>query len=327
MSILDKDKMLESYIRDISSYPLINAKEEKRLADIIHNSSDEKEVTKAKEQLTTANLRLVINIAQANYRRFFRSSGLAISVMDLIQAGNVGLIRAVELFRSERNVKFSSYAYVTIERNIRRCIKEDRLIRVPVNHFSYFSRIKSLENENEDVTDEEVAKSLNIEMSTLDALRKSKNQIVTGEGYEYIIDKMTSDEIPLNDILNQRELREYLMEKINDLRPLEKWTIFYRFLGHQEMTLKEVGAKFGVTREGIRKAQETALIKLRQKIEEDNLKKKGDEHEIKSKKRGARKVVRGNSKLRKGNGSAGRVEISKDSSKEPKAEVQNDSKE
>lgn len=286
------DQMLKMYIKDISIYTLIDAEAEKKLSDIIQKSPSETERRKAKDKLVTSNLRLVISIAIACYKKTLNMNGVNITVMDLIQAGNVGLMRAADLFKSENNVRFSTYAYLSIERFIKRMINSSRLIRLPPNSFVHLARMKDIDDGDKILTDKEIIKKLGIEQKTLSALRKSRNQIVSVDNFEELLDRTRSEEIPLDEILNQRELREYLLSKMSELSPMEKWTVFYRFLGNEEMTLGQVSKKFGVSKERIRKAQNVALRRLRQKIEEDKVKIKGGKNENKTKIKPFRKMVR-----------------------------------
>lgn len=278
--MIDNDNSsLAAYIRDIRSYPLIDEQEEKSLSVIIQTTNSEEEKTKALNKFVTSNLRMVVKIAVAYYKKIRGFGGINLGVMDLIQSGNIGLMRAAELFDGSKNVKFSSYAYQSIERYMQKAMKEARFIRIPLSSYEHLSKMRKIDESGKEITDAEMIKQLGIEEETFRALRATKNQMVDIDDFASVLNKVDPDEIPLNKILNQRELREYLLKKIEELRPIEKWVVFYRFFGNKEMTLEQIGEKFGVTKERIRRVQKNALDSLRKKMKEEELKGKGDKNE------------------------------------------------
>jgi RNA polymerase sigma factor (sigma-70 family) len=271
--MMEQDEMLRRYLNDIGRYPRITAIREQELASIIQNNSDEVTCLKAKNELITSNLRMVVKMATSYYNRVGKLNGVNITVMDLIQAGNVGLINAASKYVPSRNTKFSTYAFPAIERKIKETVKQSRIIQIPVSSFYFIARIREMDDSDNGFSDEQIAKELDISIDTVRNLRMHQNPIVTDETGD-LIERVSSKEIPLDEILNQRELREYLLNKIDELKPMEKWTIFHRYLSDSKMSLDQVGKKFGVSKERIRVAQLNGLRHLKDKIQEEKAIKK-----------------------------------------------------
>ena len=265
---METDEMLRRYINDIRCYPRITAVREQELASIIQNATNDIDVLKAKDELVTSNLRLVVKIAVSYHSKVRMIDGVNVTVMDLIQAGNMGLMNAANKYSPDRNTKFVTYAFPSIQRWVKRVVKESRIIKIPVNSFYLLAQIKEIDASDSKMSDKDISDKLGASIDTIRILRKHKNPIVSDD-LGVIIDRSDPDAIPLDDVLNQRELREYLLKKIDELKPMEKWTIFYRYLNNAELSLDQVGAKFGVTKERIRIAQLNGLKHLKKKIEEE----------------------------------------------------------
>lgn len=266
------------YLREIGRIPLLTAEEEVALAKRIEagNAPDADEATRrdgeeAARELAIANLRLVVSIA-----KHYMSFNTPFS--DLIQEGNLGLLKAVEKFDYRRGYKFSTYATWWIRQAITRAIAEQsRTIRLPVHMVETVNRIRRVMRElskelNREPTVDEVAEQVNMPPERIEEiLQMSKSTLSlespVGKEKDSFLGHFIEDEkaeLP-EDIATQTILREDLEEVLNTLTPREKEVIIMRFglAGGREYTLEEVGRRFGVTRERIRQIEAKALSKLR----------------------------------------------------------------
>lgn len=271
--MFQEDKMLQIYMNDISNYPRIDNKREKELAIIIQGSEDAEEVRKAKEELVQANLRLVVKYAMGYYPKISCMADVNLSLMDLINEGNIGLIRAAELFKAEKGTTFSTYAYLSIQRRVKRAVKFAKFVRLPVNHFKYMAELKTLEEEYEarklKLTDQIIKDKLNITQDSLEMIKMNRDPKVSLEDLEENIGERPDDISSADEITSNNELREYLFEKMKDLKPSHRDVLFMRFFGNEYMTLEEMGKRLGLTRERIRQILLAALKTLRTKIKEE----------------------------------------------------------
>jgi len=267
----ETDEMFVRYIRDIKAYPLITPIREQQLSDIIHSDSASKQAKlNAKNELVLGNLRLVVKIAGDIFNRLHSLPDMNMSLMDLIQAGNLGLLRAADLFLSSAGTKFVTYAHLTIERKIMRAIKESRFIRLPPDHFRYLHQIELMEDENKGgLTDSEMAEKLNIQTKTLKLIKRNRYSKVSVEDLSELLDRFDTEETPFDDIIGRQHMREYVFLKIKELKPRHREVLLYMFFSNKPMTLKDVGQKIGVTREAVRLIIAKAIHILKRKIEED----------------------------------------------------------
>lgn len=257
---------VKTYLREIGKVPLLKGPEEIELAKRVEKSDK-----KAAQDLTRANLRLVVSIAK-------RYMGRGLNFLDLIQEGNIGLMRAVEKFDWRRGYKFSTYATWWIRQAITRAIADQaRTIRIPVHMIETINKFRREQARLEqklgrEPTPEEVAKVLEIdEIRAREIIKISQEptSLETPVGKEE--DSRLKDFVEDEEIKSPAEAASYellklhINEVLESLNPRERRVLELRFGlkdGHSR-TLEEVGKEFGVTRERIRQIEAKALRKLR----------------------------------------------------------------
>ena len=260
------DDPVRVYLKEIGRVPLLTSEEEIELA--IRIADDDK---KAKQRLAEANLRLVVSIAK-------RYVGRGMQFLDLIQEGNLGLIKAVEKFDYTKGFKFSTYATWWIRQAITRAIADQaRTIRIPVHMVETINKVKKtssqlLHKNGHDPSAEEIAEELNMTPDKVREILRLAQEPVSLEtpiGEEE--DSHLGDFIPDDEALSPADaasislLKEQLAEVLKTLTPREEKVLSLRFGledGHPR-TLEEVGKEFNVTRERIRQIEAKALRKLR----------------------------------------------------------------
>jgi RNA polymerase primary sigma factor len=254
------------YLREIGRIPLLTMEQEGELARLI-----EKKDVEAKRRLTEANLRLVVSIAK-------RYMGRGLLFLDLIQEGNLGLIRAVEKFDYRRGYKFSTYATWWIRQAVTRAIADQaRTIRVPVHAVETINRLNRtrrefLQRNGREPTTEELADLLDLTPARVIEMQKVAQEPVSLEapvGDEEdsqlgdFIEDIEADE-PLEEVFRQMR-REELFKVLEGLPTRERKVLELRFglKGERPRTLEEVGQRFGVTRERIRQVESKTLNRLK----------------------------------------------------------------
>jgi len=256
---------LDKYLQEIGKEDLITVEEEVELAQRIKKGDQ-----RALEKLTRANLRFVVSVAKQ-----YQNQGL--SLPDLINEGNLGLIKAAEKFDETRGFKFISYAVWWIRQSILQALAEQsRIVRLPLNQVGSLNKINKafskFEQEHErKPSPEELAESLELPADKVaDTLRVSGRHIsvdapfVDGEDNS-LLDVLVNYDSPIADrsLLNESLTREIdralatLTERESDIIKL------FFGIGIQEMTLEEIGEKFGLTRERVRQIKEKAIRRLR----------------------------------------------------------------
>ena len=254
------------YLREIGKVPLLDAAEEVALAKRVEAGDDT-----AKKKIVDANLRLVVSIAK-------KYIGRGMLFLDLIQEGNLGLIRAVEKFDYRKGFKFSTYATWWIRQAITRAIADQaRTIRVPVHMVETINKMVRISRQlvqrlGREPTDEEIAGEMEIEPSKVEEIRRIAQLPVSLEtpiGEEE--DSQLGDFIEDRDLPSPEEaaaghlLHEQIEEMLEALSEREREVLHFRFglEDGRSYTLEEVGKRFGVTRERIRQIEAKALRKLR----------------------------------------------------------------
>ena len=253
---------------------MISIEEEVELAQKIRNGD-----RKALERLTKANLRFVVSVAKQ-----YQNQGL--SLPDLINEGNVGLIKAAEKFDETRGFKFISYAVWWIRQSILQAIAEQsRIIRLPLNQVSSVNKINKVlsqfeqENERRPSVDE-IAQNTDIpEEKIIDAMKVSSRHVsVDAPFYDdeqsSLLDVIPNDNTPSTDKeLVEESLREEIGRALQILEDREKMVIEAYFgINQREMTLEEIGSKYNLTRERVRQIKEKAIRRLRQQTNSKVLK-------------------------------------------------------
>lgn len=265
---------LDKYLQEIGREDLITVEEEVELAQRIKQGDHA-----ALEKLTRANLRFVVSVAKQ-----YQNQGL--SLPDLINEGNLGLIKAAEKFDETRGFKFISYAVWWIRQSILQALAEQsRIVRLPLNQVGSLNKISKalskFEQENErKPSPEELAEELDIPVDKIsDTLKVSNRHIsvdapfVEGEDNS-LLDVLVNDDSPIADrTLIDESLSKEIERALQLLQPRERDIIKMVFgIGCQEMTLEEIGDKFGLTRERVRQIKEKAIRHLRQKAQSQVLK-------------------------------------------------------
>ena len=265
---------LEKYLQEIGHQDLLTADEEVELAQQIRKGD-----RKALERLTKANLRFVVSVAKQ-----YQNKGL--SLPDLINEGNLGLIKAAERYDETRGFKFISYAVWWIRQSILQAIAEQsRIVRLPLNQVGSVNRIarelNKVEQENERKPSvEEMADRIDLpEEKIAEAMKINTNHVsmdapfADGEDNS-LLDVLPNTDSPSTDnVLDQESLRTEIGRVLDVLNDREQKVIKAFFgIGMQEMTLEEIGDKYNLTRERVRQIKEKAIRRLRYNTKSKTLK-------------------------------------------------------
>lgn len=261
------DDSVRLYLREIGKIPLLTAEEEVTLARKVVSGDK-----RAKDQMAEANMRLVVSIAK-------RYVGRGLDLLDLIQEGNTGLLRAVEKFDPEKGFKFSTYATWWIRQAITRAIADQaRTIRIPVHMVETINKLlrthrRMTQELNREPTNEELAKEMEIEVEKVEHIMKIKQDIssldaaVRDDEEDSVLGDFIEDEDTAtpDESATAQLLKEHVSEMLEFLTPREQKILRMRFGidDGKTHTLEEVGQEFGVTRERIRQIEAKALAKLR----------------------------------------------------------------
>ena len=265
------DDPVKIYLKEIGRVPLLSMEEEKQLAERMAQGD-----TNAKKRLCEANLRLVVSIAK-------KFVGRGMQFLDLIQEGNLGLLKAVEKFDYNKGFKFSTYATWWIRQAITRAIADQaRTIRIPVHMVETITKVKKassqlLHETGHDPTTEEIAERLEMPVERIqEIIRIAQDPVsletpIGEEEASHLGDFIQDDDAPAPaDAASLMLLKEQLNEVLSTLSDREARVLRLRF-GLEDgraRTLEEVGKEFDVTRERIRQIEAKALRKLRKKVKD-----------------------------------------------------------
>ncbi|MCQ2229367.1 MAG: RNA polymerase sigma factor RpoD/SigA [Bacteroidales bacterium] len=264
-TITVRNDTLDKYLQEISREPLVNVDEEVELAQRIRQGD-----RAALERLVKANLRFVVSVAKQ-----YQNQGL--SLPDIINEGNLGLIKAAEKFDETRGFKFISYAVWWIRQSILQALAEQsRIVRLPLNQVGSLNKINKafskFEQENERrPSPEELAEELDIQPEKIaDTLRVSGRHVSMdapfADGEENsLLDVLVNTDSPNADrsLINE-SLSTEVERVLSTLTERERDILRYFFgIGCQELTLEEIGEQFGLTRERVRQIKEKAIRRLR----------------------------------------------------------------
>ena len=256
---------LDRYLHEISAFPLIDRGEEARLAKGIRAGDPE-----ALDRLVRSNLRFVVSVAKR-----YQNQGVPLG--DLINEGNVGLIRAAHRFDETKGIKFISYAVWWIRQAILQALAEQsRVVRIPLNRAGQVHRIArrtaALRQEfGRDPSVLELARDLGLSMRDVErSLRVAQHHLsldgaAGGDDDGRLMDVLPSEDVATDHAALEGSLRSSLSRLLGSLRPREAKVLglYYGLDGQATMTLEEIGQHLGVTRERIRQIKETALNRLR----------------------------------------------------------------
>ena len=265
---------LDKYLQEIGHEELISVEEEVELARRIKKGD-----RKALEKLTKANLRFVVSVAKQ-----YQNQGL--SLPDLINEGNIGLLKAAERFDETRGFKLISYAVWWIRQSILQAIAEQsRVVRLPLNQVGSVNKINRILNQFEQENErrpsiDEIADKTDMPHDKIeDVLKVNTHQVsvdapVTDNDGASMLDFMQSDSEPETDSkLVMESLREEIANALNVLNERERNVVeaFYG-INQSESTMEEIGKKYGLTRERVRQIREKAIRKLKQNTKNKMLK-------------------------------------------------------
>ncbi len=275
MFVPRSQRMLDQYLKEIGQIELVSPAEEAELARRIKKGDDS-----ALEKLVQANLRFVVSVAT-------KYQGHGMHLTDLINEGNIGLIKAAERFDETRGFKFISYAVWWIRQSILQALaQQGRVVRLPLNRIGTITKIRKasarLAQEKERMpNNEELASELDIGVDKVrDAMQHMARHLsmdapFSEEGDNSLLDVLPSNETSAPDVpLHDESMKIDIEFVLGMLEPREaEFVRLYFGIGREHsLTLEEIGQRFDLTRERVRQIKENALRKLRQKHRKDNLK-------------------------------------------------------
>lgn len=267
---------LDKYLNDIGKIAMLTADEEAELARRIRQGDQE-----ALDKLTKANLRFVVSVAKQ-----YQNQGLSLS--DLINEGNVGLMKAAKRFDETKGFKFISYAVWWIRQSILQAIVEySRIVRLPLNKVGSYNKVNEaflsfVQEFEREPTHEELAELLDMTPKEVSNMLKGNGRHVSvdaplsGEdGDSTMLDVIASDsDMAPDEGLMEQSLKEEVQQGLSILSPreVEVLSSYYGLNGHKSLTLEEIGELYGLTRERVRQIKERAIRRLRKSYNRNALK-------------------------------------------------------
>ncbi|MCH2081511.1 MAG: RNA polymerase sigma factor RpoD/SigA [Saprospiraceae bacterium] len=267
---------LDKYLNDIGKIPMLSADDEADLARRIREGDQE-----ALDKLTKSNLRFVVSVAKQ-----YQNQGLSLS--DLINEGNVGLMKAAKRFDETKGFKFISYAVWWIRQSILQAIVEySRIVRLPLNKVGSYNKVNEaflsfVQEFEREPTHEELAELLNMTPKEISNMLKgngrhlSVDAPLSGEdGDSTMLDVISSEQnMSPDENLMEQSLKEEVQQGLSILSPreVEVLSSYYGLNGHKSLTLEEIGELYGLTRERVRQIKERAIRRLRKSYNRNQLK-------------------------------------------------------
>lgn len=268
---------LDKYLNDIGKIPMLTPEEEVKLAQRIREGDQD-----ALDEMTRANLRFVVSVAKQ-----YQNQGLSLS--DLINEGNVGLIKAAKRFDETKGFKFISYAVWWIRQSILQAIVENsRIVRMPLNKVGSYNKVNEayisfVQEFEREPSDEELADLLGMSEKEVQTMLRSGSRHVSldaplagaEEGDATMLDVMVPSDADEPDLeLMAESLRDEVAQGLNILSPREVEVIasYYGLNGYKPLTLEEIAELYGLTRERVRQIKERAIRRLRKAYNRDVLK-------------------------------------------------------
>ncbi len=258
---------LERYLSEIAKLPMINADREVELAKRIRMGDSD-----ALEEMTRANLRFVVSVAKQ-----YQNQGL--SLADLINEGNIGLIKSAQRFDESRGFKFISYAVWWIRQSILQALVENaRLVRLPLNKIGSFSKINKMmikfeQRYEREPSKEELAELLNVTEKDIDEMMKGRTKTISmdapvGEGDDAtMIDFFVGEDLKgsAEDVLMTESLKKDIAGLLQTMNQRDAAIVscYFGVNGEEALNLDEIGSRFSLTRERVRQIKEKAIRRLR----------------------------------------------------------------
>jgi RNA polymerase primary sigma factor len=267
---------LDKYLNDIGKIPMLTADDEATLAKAIREGD-----TDALDTLTKSNLRFVVSVAKQ-----YQNQGLSLS--DLINEGNVGLMKAAKRFDETKGFKFISYAVWWIRQSILQSIVEySRIVRLPLNKVGSYNKVNEaflnfVQEFEREPTNEELAELLEMTPREINNMLKGNGRHLSfdaplsgDEGDSTMLDIVSSNEgiLPDNKLMEQ-SLKDEVQQGLSILSPreVEVLSSYYGLNNYKSLTLEEIGDLYGLTRERVRQIKERAIRRLRKSYNRNNLK-------------------------------------------------------
>ena len=265
---------IQIYLKEIGAIPLLSREEEMELACLLKDGDEE-----AGRKLVRANLRLVVTIVK-------RYMNLGLSFLDLVEEGNLGLMKAVEKFDIEKGCKLSTYASWWIKQSVIRALaNQAKMIRLPVYMVEKVSALNTAmevlhKRMGRQPTIQELADYMDEPVDRIDELLtmsrspKSLEGAISDDGVSELIDVIADrDSVNPKRAVAERMVQDNILEILSRLSEREAKIVSWRFglLGSQPMTLEDIGQRLGVTRERVRQIAESAVAKMRDLLKEKNL--------------------------------------------------------
>lgn len=267
---------LDKYLTDIGKISLLTPEEEAELAGKIRQGDHD-----ALERLTKANLRFVVSVAKQ-----YQNHGLSLS--DLINEGNVGLMKAAKRFDETKGFKFISYAVWWIRQSILQAIVEySRIVRLPLNKVGSYNKVneayvKFVQQHEREPSHEELAEILGIKVKEVATMLKGNSRHMSmdaplsgDDGNSTMLDVISNEgDMSPDGVLMDQSLKQEIQQGLSILAPreLEVLSAYYGLNGHKSLTLEEIGELYGLTRERVRQIKERAIRRLRKSYNKNSLK-------------------------------------------------------